>query len=550
MKRISFLTLLSMLLLSFFVNVSATSFSDNHNDNTTTGWTSYDSRTWSESNGSMRPAGGNPARGILINNTTCAANGTLEVRMTADQWNGSHGGVIFRYSSTSSFYFVAVLPGNQYSSTIKFCENNFNVNSGITVAQNFTTGTTFTLRVVLNGSTFQFYIDGVLQGQITDNSNTSGRVGYGHDADWNTYTSYDNITWTESNPEQYSITYSGNGNTSGTVPVDANRYTSGAIATVLAAGTLARSGYTFAGWNTAVNGSGTAFAAGASRTVTRSDTLFAQWTAAPTFSISYSGNGNTSGTAPVDANRYTSGAIATVLAAGTLARNGYTFAGWNTAANGSGTAFAAGMSITVTRSDTLFAQWTAAPTFSISYSGNGNTSGTAPVDANRYTSGAIATVLAAGTLARNGYTFAGWNTAANGSGTAFAAGASRTVTRSDTLFAQWAANVIPNSQKLAITARLYNADGTVVNGERNVTVRLYDSVTTGTLLYAENFLGVNNQEITITNGYFVVRLGEGVTTNNLRTVLTANNNLWIEIQVGSDILPRTPLTGAAYAIGN
>ena len=59
------------------------------------------------------------------------------------------------------------------------------------------------------------------------------------------------------------------------------------------------------------------------------------------FNVTYSGNTNTGGTAPIDGNDYASGASVTVLGnTGGLVRTGYTFADWNTAANGTGTTYA------------------------------------------------------------------------------------------------------------------------------------------------------------------------------------------------------------------
>jgi len=61
------------------------------------------------------------------------------------------------------------------------------------------------------------------------------------------------------------VTYNGNGNTGGTVPVDASSpYAQGATVTVLGnTGGLAREGFTFNGWNTAADESGTSYAPGA-----------------------------------------------------------------------------------------------------------------------------------------------------------------------------------------------------------------------------------------------------------------------------------------------
>jgi len=75
------------------------------------------------------------------------------------------------------------------------------------------------------------------------------------------------------------VTYSGNGATSGTVPVDSSKYATGAKVTVLGnTGNLARSGYTFAGWNTAAGGNGTSYAAGATFSMGNAAvTLYARW---------------------------------------------------------------------------------------------------------------------------------------------------------------------------------------------------------------------------------------------------------------------------------
>lgn len=54
-----------------------------------------------------------------------------------------------------------------------------------------------------------------------------------------------------------------------------------------------------------------------------------------------------------------SATTATALTANAFEREGFTFAGWNTAANGSGTAYADGASFPFTANTTLFAQWTA-----------------------------------------------------------------------------------------------------------------------------------------------------------------------------------------------
>ena len=99
-------------------------------------------------------------------------------------------------------------------------------------------------------------------------------------------------------------------------------------------------------------------------------------TATAICAVTYNGNGNNGGTAPVDGSSpYNYGSTATVLGAGTLAKTGYTFAGWNTAADGSGTARNPSDTFTVSRDVTLYAQWNI-KTYTVTYNGNGNNGGT------------------------------------------------------------------------------------------------------------------------------------------------------------------------------
>ncbi|MNU54336.1 Endo-1,4-beta-xylanase A precursor [compost metagenome] len=77
----------------------------------------------------------------------------------------------------------------------------------------------------------------------------------------------------------YTVTYDGNGATSGSVPTDSKVYEEGAAVTVAGnTGSLVKPGYTFAGWNTMADGSGTRYNPDASFEVGVSNiTLYAQW---------------------------------------------------------------------------------------------------------------------------------------------------------------------------------------------------------------------------------------------------------------------------------
>jgi len=243
---------------------------------------------------------------------------------------------------------------------------------------------------------------------------------------------------------QYTITYVGNGNTGGAVPADAlSPYTSGSTITVLGnTGNLVKPGDSFVGWNTLANGTGTPYSAGVPLTITSNTTLYAQWSANPTYNITYNDNGSTSGSAPTDANSpYASGSTITVLGnTGNLTKTGYSFAGWSTAADGSGTTYSAGDAFTVpVGNTTLYAKWTLVTTYTVTYEGNGDDGvGSAPTGAS-YTSGATVTVPGNGTLQRIGYSFNGWNTAANGTGIPRPTGTTFSITGNTTLYAQWTA---------------------------------------------------------------------------------------------------------------
>ncbi|GLC88056.1 InlB B-repeat-containing protein [Lysinibacillus piscis] len=77
------------------------------------------------------------------------------------------------------------------------------------------------------------------------------------------------------------------------------------------------------------------------------------------YMISYDANEATGGTVPTDKETYGNGDSVTVLGnSGQLEKTGYTFAGWNRQANGGGTNYAAGDSLTINNADvTLYAKW-------------------------------------------------------------------------------------------------------------------------------------------------------------------------------------------------
>jgi len=160
----------------------------------------------------------------------------------------------------------------------------------------------------------------------------------------------------------YSVTYNGNGNTGGTAPTDANDYFENDNVTVLGAGDLVKEGYTFNGWNTAVDGSGTTYAAAATMTMPASNvTLYAQWSKA-TYNITYNADG---GTHSNPANFTITDLPLTLTDAN---KEGYTFEGWFLEST-----FATKVTqITTIGNQALYAKFNAI-TYNITYNADGGT---------------------------------------------------------------------------------------------------------------------------------------------------------------------------------
>jgi len=236
----------------------------------------------------------------------------------------------------------------------------------------------------------------------------------------------------------HKVTYDSNGATGGTVPTDSSSYLQGKTVTVLDnSGGLAKTAYSFAGWNTAADGTGTAYTTGQTFTMGGADVmLYAAWTDVG-YAVTYDGNGFTGGSVPASPTAYLEGRTVTVLGnTGSLVRTYYGFDKWNTKADGSGAAYNTGETFAMPGyAVTLYAQWTALH-YTVTYDGNGG-SGTALGDSTGYLGGATVTVKGIGTLIRYLYTFVGWNTAADGGGTAYAVGATFTITGNTTLYAIW-----------------------------------------------------------------------------------------------------------------
>jgi len=193
-------------------------------------------------------------------------------------------------------------------------------------------------------------------------------------------------------------------------------------------------GHTFAGWFVAPSG-GSPLTSPYS--LSGSTTLYAQWTNNATDTVTFNSQG---GSAVAQVNGL-DGTTITLPTAPIYA--GHTFNGWFTAASG-GSLVTSPYTLN-TLSTFLYAQWTAIPTFTVSFNANGGAGSMTP----QTSSSAAALTLNAFT--RAGYSFAGWNTVAGGGGTPYANGASYPFTSSVTLYAQWTFIKLPQAP-LSVTS--------------------------------------------------------------------------------------------------
>lgn len=200
-----------------------------------------------------------------------------------------------------------------------------------------------------------------------------------------------------------------------------------------------RTGYTFDGWYANTAGTGTKTEAnGAINNVTSNLTFYAKWVANPT--ITYNLN---SGTATGITNTSVAPGGNHTVTSVTPTRTGYKFTGWLSSQDNQVKQGGASIS-NITSNLTLTAQWSQLLTYV--YNANkpsGALSSTNPSGVPT-TGGTVASGesfnLVTGTPTLTGYTFAGWNTAANGTGTSVAAGGSTSITAATTFYAQWTEN--------------------------------------------------------------------------------------------------------------
>ena len=239
----------------------------------------------------------------------------------------------------------------------------------------------------------------------------------------------------------YNVKFDGNTADGGSMADQAMTYDEAAS---LERNSYTKTGYTFTGWNTQGDGSGSAYGDG--QTVVNLTTtdgevvkLYAQWRANK-YSIRFDGNTADGGSMGDQAMTYDEAAS---LTANGYTKTGYTFTGWNTQADGGGTVYGDGENVkNLTTVDgevvKLYAQWRPNK-YSVQFDGNTADGGSMGDQAMTYDEAAD---LELNSYTKTGYTYKGWNTQPDGSGTAYTDGeevSNLTTADGETvlLYAQW-----------------------------------------------------------------------------------------------------------------
>ena len=183
--------------------------------------------------------------------------------------------------------------------------------------------------------------------------------------------------------------------------------------------TFTKRGFHFTGWNTQADGSETAYTDGQSVYNLTDEpngkiTLYAQWSV-NSYTVAFDAN---EGTGSMTSQAFTYN-TEQPLTQNTFTRTGYRFDGWNTRADGSGTPYTDRQSVKNLTDDqngtvTLYAQW-AVNTYTVEFNANEGTGSMTPQAFTYNTE----QPLTQNTFTKRGFHFTGWNTKADGSGTAY-----------------------------------------------------------------------------------------------------------------------------------
>ena len=326
-------------------------------------------------------------------------------------------------------------------------------------------------------------------------------------------------------PNTYEVVYHSNGGT-GTM---SNQQMTYGETTTLTTNAFERAGYTFGGWTTNSDGTGTTYSNGQSvSNLTTSSTfdLYAKWITNQ-YTVTLNKNADEAALTTTSIN-ITYGGKYTGLgtAQTTPSRTGYTFLGWFTS---TGTQVTNNSTVQIVGDHTLYAHWQAI-SYQVTFNANGGTVDTASKYVtydNTYGEYNSSTQVYDSPLpepTRAGYTFLGWFTSASG-GTEKTNSTVVKITDAETLYAHWQANtntaytVNHWQQKVGGNANFHNSSNFTLIETDNLTGTTDTTVTPDRKTYT-GFTSPSGQEITIlgngsvTVDYYYARESYSVTFNS------------------------------------
>lgn len=279
------------------------------------------------------------------------------------------------YTKTGTINYSGTMPNNDitinfyYKSNVQKVTLTYNANGGVNppdaVTQN--KGSEFTVKGKGSMSRDNY----TFLGWSTDSKATEADIEAGDGITLNVNTTLYAV-W-KANEQKVTLTYDGNNSNIGTVPA-AVKVNKGSTVTIADRGTMDRNTHNFRGWSTTKGSETVDYYPGTTITLNADTTLYAVWGQYQSTLMYHSNDGqNQSGggsSKSLKKNSHTYNVKPITDGSFTSWGQGKTFLGWNTKADGTGTTYQAGSSITFTATSfdsnnptvmDLYAMWESAP---------------------------------------------------------------------------------------------------------------------------------------------------------------------------------------------
>jgi pectate lyase len=187
---------LIMAMLVVFPASAATLFSDDFNDGNFNGWATQNG-TWSvvqdSGSGVFYQSSSNEGRASAGNQSW--TNYSVEARVKVENWNGSNRAYVAgRYKDGNNFYAASLYNSNGGKLEIR---KKLSGSTTTLATKDYTlaTGTWYTVKLELSGTTIRMYVNGTLQLTATDSSISSGGIGL---VGYKAATKFDNVIVSDS----------------------------------------------------------------------------------------------------------------------------------------------------------------------------------------------------------------------------------------------------------------------------------------------------------------------------------------------------------------